>query len=111
MENASQTHIFIWVQAFRKGESPSTAHSISDHLKFSKPLYIQDVNGKLLSLTMTAPDHIKKDLQDAIMLIQALMPGELKDENSSRESFKFLSCHYTWYARFAENVSLLLSVS
>ncbi|KAJ7757360.1 hypothetical protein DFH07DRAFT_742135 [Mycena maculata] len=30
------------------------------------------------------------------------MPGEFKDDDSRREAFKYLSCHYSWYARFAE---------
>ncbi|KAJ7810057.1 hypothetical protein B0H13DRAFT_548291 [Mycena leptocephala] len=33
------------------------------------------------------------------------MPGEFQDEDSKRSMFQYLSCHYTWYARFAENGS------
>lgn len=54
------------------------------------------------------PAHIKKELEDSVMLVEAMMPGEFKDENSRREFYNYLSCHYTWYARFAENVSSLL---
>ncbi|KAF8145356.1 hypothetical protein K438DRAFT_1991879 [Mycena galopus ATCC 62051] len=70
-----------------------------------KPLFIRDVNKKLLSLAFKMPDHIKQALYDAIILIQAAMPGKFQDVNSMNALFQFLSCHYTWYARFAENGS------
>ncbi|KAJ7896907.1 hypothetical protein B0H13DRAFT_2522226 [Mycena leptocephala] len=70
-----------------------------------KPLFIRDKEGKLLSLSLTVPPHIKKALEDAILLIQVAMPGEFQDEDSKRSMFQYLSCHYTWYARFAENGS------
>ncbi|KAJ7065101.1 hypothetical protein B0H15DRAFT_794627, partial [Mycena belliarum] len=41
-------------------------------------------------------------LEDAIDHIHALLPGEFKDEDSRRESFKYLSCHYSWYSRYGE---------
>ncbi|KAJ7710732.1 hypothetical protein B0H17DRAFT_1123846 [Mycena rosella] len=57
-----------------------------------KPLYIRDANGNLLSLALRAPEHIKKAIEDAILLIQAAMLGEFKDEDSRRALFKY-HCH------------------
>ncbi|KAJ6470804.1 hypothetical protein C8R47DRAFT_753693 [Mycena vitilis] len=47
-----------------------------------KPLFIRDANGKLLSLALVVPPHIKKALEDAVLLIQAAMPGEFRDQDS-----------------------------
>ncbi|KAJ7169086.1 hypothetical protein C8R43DRAFT_876548 [Mycena crocata] len=30
------------------------------------------------------------------------MPGEWKDDNSLRQLYSYLSCHYSWYARYGE---------
>ncbi|KAJ7470612.1 hypothetical protein FB451DRAFT_345152 [Mycena latifolia] len=81
---------------------PDQYIEVNTRILEGKPLYIRDANGKLLSLAFTVPEHIKKALEDAIMLIQAAMPGEFKDEDSKRALYRYLSCHYTWYARFAE---------
>ncbi|KAJ7667363.1 hypothetical protein B0H17DRAFT_1251658 [Mycena rosella] len=84
---------------------PGKYVEINTSILEDKPLYIRDANGKLLSLALRVPEHIKKAIEDAILHIQAAMPGEFKDEDSRRAMFKYLSCHYTWYARFAENGS------
>ncbi|KAK7008325.1 hypothetical protein R3P38DRAFT_2441854, partial [Favolaschia claudopus] len=67
-----------------------------------KILRIQDPNGKLLSDVFTLPEHLYQKLKDAIALIQGAMPGEWKHDTSLREAYRFLSCHYSWYARYGE---------
>ncbi|KAJ6609476.1 hypothetical protein B0H10DRAFT_1954589 [Mycena sp. CBHHK59/15] len=67
-----------------------------------KPLFIRDANDKLLSLVLTVPDAIHQSLEDAILHLEAAMPGEFREEDSQREKFKYYSCHYTWYNRFGE---------
>ncbi|KAJ6617034.1 hypothetical protein B0H10DRAFT_1948715 [Mycena sp. CBHHK59/15] len=68
----------------------------------SKPLFICDANDKLLSLVFTVPDAIHQSLEDAILHLEAAMPGKFREEDSWREKFKYYSCHYTWYNRFGE---------
>ncbi|KAJ7622734.1 hypothetical protein DFH06DRAFT_1340605 [Mycena polygramma] len=65
-------------------------------------LRIEDPEHKLLNELFTLPPELRQRLEDAIALIQAAMPGEWKDDTSLRELYSYLSCHYTWYARFGE---------
>ncbi|KAK7026565.1 hypothetical protein R3P38DRAFT_2705473 [Favolaschia claudopus] len=67
-----------------------------------KSLMITDCDGKLMALYFSVPEEFRQPLADALGTIQALMPGEFKHENSLRPGFKYFSCHYSWYARFAE---------
>ncbi|KAK7005482.1 hypothetical protein R3P38DRAFT_2556796 [Favolaschia claudopus] len=73
-------------------------------------LRIEDSTGQLLSFMFSVPEEYRKLLLDAIEHIYASMPGEFKDEDSRREFFQYLSCHYSWYARYAEKV-LFFSLS
>ncbi|KAJ7500567.1 hypothetical protein B0H11DRAFT_2189430 [Mycena galericulata] len=75
---------------------------INSEILAGHALHITDANGKLLSLLFTVPLEYRQQLADAIMHIHACMPGEFKDDDSRREFFKYLSCHYSWYARYAE---------
>lgn len=72
---------------------------------FSKALRIEDKKGKLLSFLFTIPPEYRQQLAYAIQHIHTCMPGEFKTEDSRREFFKYLACHYSWYARYAEKVS------
>ncbi|KAJ7621642.1 hypothetical protein DFH06DRAFT_1341263 [Mycena polygramma] len=65
-------------------------------------LRIEDPEHKLLNELFTLPPELRQRLEDAIALIQAAMPGKWKDDTSLRELYSYLSCHYTWYARFGE---------
>lgn len=69
-----------------------------------KVLRIQDPTGKLLAELFTLPPELRQKLKDAIALVQAAMPGEWRDDTSRRELYSYLSCHYSWYARFGEKV-------
>ncbi|KAK7027070.1 hypothetical protein R3P38DRAFT_2527335 [Favolaschia claudopus] len=72
-------------------------------------LRLEDSTGKLLSLLFTVPAEYRQVLSDAIQHIYTAMPGALfKDEDSSRKFFQYYACHYSWYARYAEKVVLLL---
>jgi hypothetical protein len=75
------------------------------NLGFSQTLHITGAEGKLVALFFKIPEQYRQALADAIEHIHAAMPGEFKDDNSRREAFQYLSCHYTWYARYAEKVS------
>ncbi|KAJ7665586.1 hypothetical protein B0H17DRAFT_951389 [Mycena rosella] len=68
----------------------------------SQALHISDANDKFLALLFAVAPEYRKKLEDAIEHIFALLPGEFKDDDSRRELFKYLSCHYSWYARFGE---------
>ncbi|KAJ6613044.1 hypothetical protein B0H10DRAFT_2222607 [Mycena sp. CBHHK59/15] len=57
----------------------------------SKPLFIRDANDKLLSLVFTVPDSIRQSLEDAILHLEAAMPGEFREEDSQQEKFKYYS--------------------
>ncbi|KAJ6487210.1 hypothetical protein C8R47DRAFT_518002 [Mycena vitilis] len=65
-------------------------------------LRIEDPEHKLMTELFNLPAELRQRLEDAIALIQAAMPGEWKDDTSLRELYSYLSCHYTWYARFGE---------
>ena len=79
---------------------------------FRQALRLADKDNKLLSLLFTVPSEHRQRLSDAAMRIHTCMPGEFTYANSQDESFKFLACHYSWYARYAEKVLLFaLSLS
>ncbi|KAJ7258525.1 hypothetical protein C8J57DRAFT_1515837 [Mycena rebaudengoi] len=67
-----------------------------------KALYITDRDDKFLSLLFKVPEEYRQMLKDAIEHIHAVLPGEFKDDDSRRAAFKYLSCHYSWYARYGE---------
>ncbi|KAJ7657083.1 hypothetical protein B0H17DRAFT_1213611 [Mycena rosella] len=75
---------------------------ISSKILDGHALRINDSPGKLLSFLFTVPPEYCQLLSDAILRIHECMPGEFKDEDSRAEFFKYLSCHYSWYARYAE---------
>ncbi|KAJ7710571.1 hypothetical protein B0H17DRAFT_1324253 [Mycena rosella] len=75
---------------------------ISSKILDGHALRINDSTGKLLSFLFTVPPEYRQLLSDAILHIHECMPGEFKDEDSRAEFFKYLSCHYSWYARYAE---------
>ncbi|KAJ6529564.1 hypothetical protein DFH09DRAFT_1093976 [Mycena vulgaris] len=81
---------------------PGSYVEINSSILEGQALYITDANDKLLSLLFTVPEQYRQMLINAIDHIHAVMPGEFKDEDSQRDSFKYLSCHYSWYARFGE---------
>jgi hypothetical protein len=79
---------------------------------FRQALRLADKDNKLLSLLFTVPPEYRQRLSEAAMHIHTCMPGEFNYANSQDESFKFLACHYSWYARYAEKVLLFaLSLS
>ncbi|KAF8218030.1 hypothetical protein K438DRAFT_2006955 [Mycena galopus ATCC 62051] len=67
-----------------------------------RALHLVDNNGKLLSLLFMVPPKYRQRLFNAIMHIHTCMPGEFKDADSREIFFKYLACHYSWYARYAE---------
>ncbi|KAK6971332.1 hypothetical protein R3P38DRAFT_2587298, partial [Favolaschia claudopus] len=83
------------------------ARDIEDlQAKVRQALHIVDNKGQLLSLLFKVPEEYRQLLNDAIMHIHTCMPGEFKDTNSREEFFRYLACHYSWYARYAEKVCL-----
>ncbi|KAJ7186562.1 hypothetical protein C8R46DRAFT_276527 [Mycena filopes] len=66
-------------------------------------LFIRDANGKLVSLYFKIPEDYIASLKAAQDHIHAILHGEWKDEKSRAAAFKYLSLHYSWYCRFAEN--------
>jgi hypothetical protein len=76
---------------------------------FRKALYITDRDDKFLSLLFKVPEEYQQMLKDAIEHIHAVLPGEFKDDDSRRAAFKYLSCHYSWYARYGEKVRHTIS--
>ncbi|KAJ7708926.1 hypothetical protein B0H17DRAFT_1124715 [Mycena rosella] len=75
---------------------------ISSKILDGHALRINDSTGKLLSFLFTVPPEYRQLLSDAILRIHECMPGEFKDEDSRAEFFKYLSCHYSWYAQYVE---------
>ncbi|KAJ7023959.1 hypothetical protein C8F04DRAFT_1132826 [Mycena alexandri] len=75
---------------------------IKSNILDDKALFIRDANGKLLSLLFKIPEEYRAGLQSAIDHINTVLLGEWKDDDSRRSAFKYLSLHYSWYARFAE---------
>ncbi|KAJ6479154.1 hypothetical protein C8R45DRAFT_797219, partial [Mycena sanguinolenta] len=69
-----------------------------------QPIVIRDANGKLITLMLTVPEQYRLALQGALDKLQAVMPGELRNDNSKRDDYNFLSIHYSWYARYAQKV-------
>ncbi|KAJ6621440.1 hypothetical protein B0H10DRAFT_1945267 [Mycena sp. CBHHK59/15] len=55
-----------------------------------QPLFIRDANDKLLSLVFTVPDSIRQSLEDAILHLEAAMPGEFREEDSQQEKFNII---------------------
>ncbi|KAJ7745246.1 hypothetical protein B0H14DRAFT_3606520 [Mycena olivaceomarginata] len=85
------------------GVSPPGSYvEISSDILKGQTLHITGAEGKLVALFFEIPEQYRQALADAIEHIHAAMPGEFKDDNSRREAFQYLSCHYTWYARYAE---------
>lgn len=75
------------------------------HFLYSEALFIRDVDSELVGLLFTVGDEFKAGLQRAIDHINNILNGEFKTTESQREAFKYLSLHYSWYCRDAENVS------
>ncbi|KAK6995929.1 hypothetical protein R3P38DRAFT_2446719, partial [Favolaschia claudopus] len=67
-----------------------------------KVLRIQDPTGKLLSDVFTLPPPLYDKMKDSIALVQGAMPGEWKEDESDRDGYRFLSCHYSYYSRYGE---------
>ncbi|KAJ7157816.1 DNA topoisomerase [Mycena filopes] len=65
-------------------------------------LFIRDADGKLISLYFKIPEDYVASLRAAQDHIHTILHGEWKDEDSRRKAFKYLSLHYSWYCRFAE---------
>ncbi|KAJ7649690.1 hypothetical protein FB45DRAFT_1075268 [Roridomyces roridus] len=65
-------------------------------------LRIEDANAKLLALVFSVPPEYRKLLEDAILRIHICMPGEFTDADSRERFFRYLACHYSWYARYGE---------
>ncbi|KAJ7253460.1 hypothetical protein C8J57DRAFT_1519188 [Mycena rebaudengoi] len=76
-----------------------------------KALYITDRDDKFLSLLFKVPEEYRQMLKDAIEHIHAVLPGEFKDDDSRRAAFKYLSCHYSWYARYGEKKAYIPTMS
>ncbi|KAJ6577270.1 hypothetical protein B0H19DRAFT_1061928 [Mycena capillaripes] len=57
-------------------------------------LMIKDANGKLMSLAFTVLEQYHQGLEDAIDLIYVVLPGELKEEDSTGENYKYLKGTY-----------------
>ncbi|KAK7063409.1 hypothetical protein R3P38DRAFT_2490544, partial [Favolaschia claudopus] len=87
-----------------KAEVAYMAQDLEDLQDEVQALHIVDDNGQLLSLLFKVPEEYRQLLNDAIMHIHTCMPGEFKDANSRDEFFRYLACHYSWYARYAEKV-------
>ncbi|KAJ7843523.1 hypothetical protein B0H14DRAFT_3456081 [Mycena olivaceomarginata] len=81
---------------------PGSYVEISSDILGGQTLHITGAEGKLVALFFEIPEQYRQALADAIEHIHAAMPGEFKDDNSHREAFQYFSCHYTWYARYAE---------
>jgi CRISPR/Cas system CMR-associated protein Cmr5 small subunit len=77
-------------------------------LGFSEALFIRDLNDKLLALLFKVPDEYREGLKAAVDHINTVLEGEFKDVDSREEAFKYLSLHYSWYARYAEQVRSFL---
>ncbi|KAJ7075365.1 hypothetical protein C8R43DRAFT_1054194, partial [Mycena crocata] len=94
----------IKVKNLHKGGKTSGDYiEINSKILDGKALKLDDANGKLLAFLFIVPEEYRQGLADAILHIHACMPGEFKDDDSRRDFFKYLSCHYSWYARYAEN--------
>ncbi|KAJ7826119.1 hypothetical protein B0H14DRAFT_3874122 [Mycena olivaceomarginata] len=81
---------------------PGSYVEISSDILGGQTLHITGAEGKLVALFFEIPEQYRQALADAIEHIHAAMPGEFKDDNCRREAFQYFSCHYTWYARYAE---------
>ncbi|KAG6825842.1 hypothetical protein H0H92_002228 [Tricholoma furcatifolium] len=65
--------------------------------KLSNPKH---VGGGLLITDF--PNQYPKFNTSLITAIQALFPGEFREDDSDRDDYSFLSCHYSYYNRFSE---------
>ncbi|KAJ7838403.1 hypothetical protein B0H13DRAFT_1911874 [Mycena leptocephala] len=74
----------------------------SDVIQPDEALFIRDLNDKLLALLFKVPDEYREGLKAAVDHINTVLEGEFKDADSREEAFKYLSLHYSWYARYAE---------
>ncbi|KAJ7916118.1 hypothetical protein B0H13DRAFT_2323610 [Mycena leptocephala] len=74
----------------------------SDIIQPDEALFIRDLNDKLLALLFKVPDEYREGLKAAVDHINTVLEGEFKDADSREEAFKYLSLHYSWYARYAE---------
>ncbi|KAJ7021638.1 hypothetical protein C8F04DRAFT_1313727 [Mycena alexandri] len=84
------------------GQEPSRYIGVPSNILDGHALRIEDCKGKLLAEVFTLPPELLKRLQDSIALLEAAFPGEWKDDDSRRELYAFLSCHFSWYARYGE---------
>lgn len=73
-----------------------------------KRLRINDRNGNpLLIVCPDLPDKIRNSL---IPLLKLASPGRLQytDSQALGNDYRFTACHYTWWNRYATNVSVLV---
>jgi hypothetical protein len=71
-----------------------------------KTLRFEDSGGQLIGLWVTHGSSIlKKSLESLPLVIKALFPGEVFEDDSSRDGFKFCAVHMTQYNRYSEKVS------
>ena len=93
-----------WVRYFFFWSSPIGFCLISVS-SFRKTIIFQDANQKPLVLLATHAKVVLKALLDAIVArIQAIFPGELFSEDSTRMGFQFLALHFGWYMKYSESV-------
>ncbi|KAK7033791.1 multidrug resistance-associated protein 1, partial [Favolaschia claudopus] len=88
----------------RGGKSkPRHYIEINSNILNGHALHLSDVDGKFMGLLFKVPEEYRQMLVHALEHIHAVMPGELKDDDSCAEFFRYLSVHYVWYARFGES--------
>ncbi|KAK7026970.1 multidrug resistance-associated protein 1 [Favolaschia claudopus] len=78
---------------------------INSKILNGEALHISDRDNNLVALLFSVPDEYRQMLIHALEHIHAVMPGELKDDDSRTAFFRYLSIHYVWYARFGESGS------
>lgn len=75
---------------------------------FSKTIIFRDANQEPLVLLATHAKIVLKALLDSIVArIEAIFPGELFPDDSTRSGFQFLALHFGWYLKYSERVCTL----
>jgi hypothetical protein len=73
-----------------------------------KTLRFEDSEGHLIGLWITHGTSVlgERKLQHLSSLVSMLFPGEVFEDDSTKEGFGFCPIHMTQYNRYAEKVSL-----
>ncbi|KAJ7038762.1 hypothetical protein C8F04DRAFT_1179434 [Mycena alexandri] len=75
---------------------------INSSILKDQALFTRDTDDNLMGHLFCIPKEYKASLIRVIDHINTILQGQFKDADSREKPFKYLSIHYSWYARYTE---------